>query len=157
LQLLPVNYAGLALILLGMAFFAAELVSPSGLLAAGGVVAFVAGGILLFDRDVPGFGVPLALIVGLAASSAVAVFLLGSMALRARRRPVLGGREEMAGMRGEVVYAEGGEAWAEVRGERWQVRSAAPLAVGQRIRVLRVDGLILQVQGESDFFKGASS
>ncbi len=157
LQLLPVNYAGLALILLGMAFFAAELVVPSGLLGAGGVVAFVAGAILLFDRDVPGFGVPLPLIFGLAASSAVVVFLLGSMAMRARRRPVLGGPEEMPGELGEVVYVQGDEAWAEVRGERWRVRSEAPLTPGQRIRVLRIEGLTLQVQAETDFLQGAAS
>ncbi|MDW5444606.1 nodulation protein NfeD [Polaromonas sp. SM01] len=157
LQLLPVNYAGLALVLLGMAFLAAELVAPSGLLGAGGVVAFVVGGILLFDRDVPGFGVPLSLVFGLALSSAVVVFVLATMTLRARRRPVLGGHEEMAGTLGEVVYVEGDEAWAEVRGERWRVRSEAPLRTGQRIRVLRIDGLLLQVQGEADFLKGVAS
>ena len=60
LQLLPINYAGLALILVGMAMMAAEVVSPSfGALGVGGVTAFVAGGIMLFDEDMPGFGIPL--------------------------------------------------------------------------------------------------
>jgi membrane-bound serine protease (ClpP class) len=150
LQLLPVNYAGLALILVGMAFFAAELLSPSfGLLGLGGIVAFVAGGILLFDRDGPGFGVPLPLIVGLAGTSAAVVFLVGSMALRARQRPVLGGREEMTGTLAEVVYVGADEAWVEVRGERWKVHCDTALGLGQRVRVLRSDGLVLQVTPEN--------
>jgi membrane-bound serine protease (ClpP class) len=148
LQLLPVNYAGLGLILLGMALLAAELLSPSfGVLGVGGVVAFVAGGLLLFDRDVPGFGVPLALVIGLAASSAAVVLLGGGMALRARRRPVVSGREQMVGAPGRVLVV-GTDSWAEVHGERWKVRSAEPLLPGQAVRVLAIDGLTLQVRTE---------
>jgi membrane-bound serine protease (ClpP class) len=148
LQLLPVNYAGLGLILLGMALLAAELLSPSfGVLGVGGVVAFVAGGLLLFDRDVPGFGVPLALVIGLTASSAAVVLLGGGMALRARRRPVVSGREQMVGAPGRVL-AVGTDSWAEVHGERWKIRSAEPLLPGQAVRVLAIDGLTLQVRTE---------
>jgi membrane-bound serine protease (ClpP class) len=149
LQLLPVNYAGLALVLLGMALLAAELVSPSfGVLGVGGVVAFVAGGLLLFDRDIPGFGVPLWLILGLAASSAAVVLLGGGMALRARRRPVVSGREDMIGAQGEVLSVDGAHAWARVHGERWQVESAEPLAPGQQVRVVALRGLTLDVRAE---------
>ena len=122
LQLLPVNYAGLALILLGMALLAAELLSPSfGVLGVGGVIAFIAGGLLLFDRDVPGFGVPLALILGLAASSAAVVLLGGGMALKARHRPVVSGREDMIGARGRVLSVDarrhlGRGAWRALAG-----------------------------------------
>ncbi|MEK9952138.1 MAG: nodulation protein NfeD, partial [Curvibacter sp.] len=81
LQMLPVNYAGLGLILLGLALLGAELLTPAfGVLGVGGVVAFIAGALLLFERDVPGFGVPLALIIGLAASSAAVVLLGGNLA-----------------------------------------------------------------------------
>jgi membrane-bound serine protease (ClpP class) len=147
LQLLPVNYAGLALIVLGVALLAAELLSPSfGVLGVGGVVAFIAGGLLLFDRDVPGFGVPLALILGLAASSTAVVLLGGGMALRARQRPVVSGREDMIGARGRVLSVQAGQTWAEVNGERWKVHSREALAPGQRVRVLALDGLTLQVQ-----------
>jgi len=147
LQMLPVNYAALGLILLGMALLAAELLSPSfGVLGVGGVVAFIAGGILLFDRDVPGLGVPLPLIFGLAASSAAVVLLGGSMALRARRAPVVSGREEMLGADGQVLEVGPGEAWALVRGERWAVASGAPLAPGQGVRVTGMHGLTLQVE-----------
>lgn len=151
LQLLPVNYAGLALILLGIALLAAEVVTPTfGVLGVGGVVAFVAGGLLLFDRDIPGFGVPLWLILGLAASSAVLVLLGGGMALRARRRPVVSGREEMIGAQGVVLSVDDGGAWAEVQGERWKVKSPEPLAAGQRVRVAGLQGLTLDVRGDTN-------
>lgn len=147
LQLLPVNYAGLGLILLGMALLVAELVSPSfGVLGTGGIVAFVIGGLLLFDRDVPGFGVPVALIVGLAAASATLVLIGGSMVLRARKRPVVSGRESLLGSIGAVVVVQDGETWAQVRGERWRVDSAVALTPGQRVRVVAVHGLTLEVR-----------
>ncbi len=150
LQLLPVNYAGLALILLGMALLAAEVLSPSfGVLGVGGVVAFVAGGLLLFDRDIPGFGVPLALIFGLAASSAAIVLLGGGMALRARRRPVVSGREEMVGAPGVVLSVDSVGTWAQVHGERWHVTSPEALAPGQRVRVVGMQGLTLDVRRET--------
>ncbi len=149
LQLLPVNYVGLALILLGLALLAAELLSPSfGVLGVGGVVAFIAGGLLLFDRDVPGLGVPLALILGLAASSAAVVLLGGGMALRARHRPVVSGREQMIGARGRVLAVDADDAWAEVQGERWKVRCAQALSPGLVVRVTALDGLTLQVQAD---------
>jgi membrane-bound serine protease (ClpP class) len=147
LQLLPVNYAGLGLVLLGVALLAAEALSPSfGVLGFGGIVAFIAGALLLFDRDLPGFGIPLALILGLAASSAVVVLATGAMALRARSRPVVSGREQMVGASGRVLAVQGGETWAEVGGERWKVSSGEALAPGQAVRVTAVDGLTLQVR-----------
>jgi membrane-bound serine protease (ClpP class) len=146
LQMLPVNYAGLALLVLGMALMAAELLSPGfGILGGGGVVAFIAGGLLLFDRDVPGFGVPVALVVLLAATSAAAVLLGGGMALRARRRPVVSGAEELRGATGVVSEVQNGEAWAMVHGERWHVHSAQPLQPGQAVRVRALHGLLLEV------------
>ena len=150
LQMLPVNYAGLALILLGMALFAAEILTPAfGVLGVGGVIAFIAGGLLLFDRDIPGFGIPLALIFGLAASSAAVVLLGGGMALRARRRPVVSGQEEMIGAVGDVLAVENGQAWALVHGERWKVHSPDVLTPGQRVRVLALHDLTLEVRAEN--------
>jgi membrane-bound serine protease (ClpP class) len=151
LQLLPVNYAGLALILLGMALFAAEVLSPTfGALGVGGIVAFVAGALLLFDRDVPGFGVPLPLIFGLAASSAALVVLGGGMALRARRRAVVSGREDMIGARGVVLVNGESGTWAQVHGERWKVTGPDTLAAGQRVRVVGMDGLTLDVRADDE-------
>lgn len=147
LQLLPVNYAGLALILLGLGLLVAELLSPSfGAFGAGGVIAFIAGGILLFDHDAPGFGVPLPLILALAATSAAVILFGGGMALKARRRPVVSGREELPGASGEVLEVTDGEVWAQVHGERWRVTSREPLAPGQRVRVVGLHGLTLEVK-----------
>jgi membrane-bound serine protease (ClpP class) len=150
LQLLPVNFAGLGLILLGMALLAAEVLTPSfGVLGVGGIVAFIAGGLLLFDRDIPGFGVPLPLILGLAASSAGLVLLGGSMALRARRRPVVSGAEDMAGAEAVVIGpADSGAAWVQVHGERWRATGAGPLQPGQRVRIVGLQGLTLQVRAD---------
>lgn len=151
LQLLPVNFAGLGLILLGLALLAAEVLTPSfGVLGVGGVVAFIAGGLLLFDRDVPGFGVPLPLILGLAASSAAMVLLGGGMALRARRRPVVSGAEQMIGAEGLVIGPADGGAWVQVHGERWRATSAAALVPGQPVRIVGMQGLTLQVRAEPD-------
>lgn len=147
LQLLPVNYAALALILLGFALLAAELLTPAfGVLGVGGVIAFMAGGLLLFDSDVPGLGVPLPLLFGISLTAAAAVLLGGGMALRARRARVVSGSEALAGATGQVTAVEGSTAWAQVQGERWQVVAEHALSPGQRVRVQAVDGLVLRVE-----------
>jgi membrane-bound serine protease (ClpP class) len=149
-QLLPVSYAGLALLLLGIALIAAEAVLPGfGILGTGGVVAFVIGGLLLIRTDVPGFGIPLPLILGLAAASAVFILVIARLALKSRRRPVVSGREAMLGSTGEVFEAAAGGAWARVHGERWRVRSAAPLHAGQAVRVTGIKDLELEVVPEA--------
>ena len=146
LQLLPVNYAGLALILLGLAFMIAEAFMPSfGALGIGGIVAFVFGGLILIDTDVPGFGIPIALLITVAVVSALSLFLIAALALKARGRPVLGGREEMIGGTGEAMNDFDGEGWVRTRGESWRATSAVPIARGTRVRVVRTDGLKLEV------------
>jgi membrane-bound serine protease (ClpP class) len=147
LQMLPINYAGLALILLGIAFFVAEAFVPSfGALGVGGVAAFAFGALLLIDTDVPGFEIPLSMIGALTLVSAAVVIGIVGMAVRARRRPIVSGAPAMVGTQGQVLEASGeGGGWASVDGERWQVRCAAPLQPGQQVRVTRVDGLTLEV------------
>jgi membrane-bound serine protease (ClpP class) len=146
-QLLPVNYAGLALLLLGIAFMAAELwVTTHGALAVGGLVAFVIGSVMLIDTDVPQFELPYALIGGVAAASGAFLFFVIGMLLRARRRPVVSGREELVGARGEALEDIAPEGWARVHGERWRVHAGAPLRAGQRLRVTAVRGLVLDVE-----------
>ncbi len=150
-QMLPVNYAGLALILLGIAFMVAEAFLPAfGSLGIGGVIAFVIGSVMLFDADIPGFGIPYALIGGfVAASAAFLMFIIGA-ALKARQRPVVSGREQLLGAPGEVLDDFEAEGWARVRSENWRVRAATPLKAGQRVRVAAIDGLILDVVAERD-------
>jgi membrane-bound serine protease (ClpP class) len=146
LNMLPVNYAGLALVLLGLAFLIAEAFLPSyGSLGVGGIIAFVIGAVLLIDTDVPGFGVPYWLIGSLAFLSAAFIFLVGGVALRARRRPVVTGHEQLIGSVGVVLEDTGTERWARVRSEQWQVHSSVPLERGQDVRVTGRNGLVLTV------------
>lgn len=155
LQLLPVNYAGLALMLLGLAFMVAEAFLPSfGALGIGGVAAFVFGGLMLIDTDLPGFGVPVAFIVTLGVVSALLVFAIVGLAVRARSRPVLAGREEIAGSAGVVVDDFAGEGWVRTRGELWRAVSTVPLAKGERVRVKGTKGLVLEVEPEQQASQG---
>lgn len=156
LHLLPVNYAGLALILLGIAFMVAEVFLPAfGSLGIGGAIAFVIGSVILIDTDVPGFGVPIELAVGFAAASAIFMIAVVGMALKARRRPVVSGRELLIGSAAEVLEDFECEGWARVQSETWRVKSRVPLKAGQRVRVAAIDGLVLEVQTGTDHGNGA--
>jgi membrane-bound serine protease (ClpP class) len=147
LHMLPVNYAGLALILLGVGLMVAEAFVPAyGSLGIGGVAAFIVGSVMLIDTDVPGYGVPIPLILGFAAASVVVLIGVATLALRTRRRPVVSGRELMLGSIGEVLADFDGEGWARVQGETWRVKSAAPLRAGQSVSVTAIDGLVLKVE-----------
>jgi membrane-bound serine protease (ClpP class) len=151
LQLLPVDFAGLGLILLGIAFLIAEMFLPTfGTLGFGGIVAFAIGALMLFRTDAPGYGIPVALVASLTAATALFVFAVSSLALRARRRPVVSGAEAMLGSVGEMLedVPPNDSGWARVHGERWRVRSQdvpAQLACGERVRVIGRHGLTLSV------------
>jgi membrane-bound serine protease (ClpP class) len=155
LQLLPVNYAGLALILLGIAFMVAEAFFPGyGILGIGGVIAFVVGGIILIDTELPGFGIPLELIISLAVVSALLFGMVGGMAIKARQRVLVSGDDALLGSVGVMLDDATGEGWARVHGERWHVRLDSPAQRGQQVRVLARDGLVLQVQPMATDTKG---
>ncbi|WP_376748273.1 NfeD family protein [Stutzerimonas nitrititolerans] len=149
LQLLPVSYAGVALIMLGIAFMVAEAFMPSfGVFGLGGVVAFVAGAVILFDTEVPGYGIPLALIVTLALVSALLLFAIVAMALKARRQRLVSGDSQLVGCLTPIIALQQGDAgsgWVQLQGERWQVRSSTPLHEGQQVRVIARRGLQLDV------------
>ena len=151
LQMLPVNYAGLALILLGVAFLVAEAFLPSfGALGLGGVVAFAIGAVLLIDNDVPGFGVPPWLIGVLAAGSAAFILVVAGVAARTRRRPLASGVSTLVGATGELLEYADGEGWAQIQGDYWKVQGAADLHAGRRIRVTRVQVHALQVAHDEE-------
>ncbi|MGH8752258.1 MAG: NfeD family protein [Burkholderiales bacterium] len=147
-QLLPVNYAGLLLMFLGIAFIIAETFFPAyGSLGAGGIIAFVIGSVMLIDA--PGFGIPWPLIMGVTLVTALFLFFVAGMALKARRRPVVSGQEEMVGSVGEALEDFEREGWARIHGETWRVSSEAPVTRGQKVRVVRMDSLVLNVAPES--------
>jgi membrane-bound serine protease (ClpP class) len=151
LHMLPVNYAGLALIVLGLGFMVAEIFLPAyGSLGIGGVIAFVVGSVILIDTGVPGYGIPYALVGGFAAASFAFLAFAAGVVMKSRKRAVVSGREEMVGSSGEIIEASAAEGWARVHGELWRVRSGSVLHSGQRVRVARMDGLMLDVVPESE-------
>ncbi|WP_238136793.1 NfeD family protein [Variovorax sp. JS1663] len=149
LQMLPVNYAGLALILLGVAFLIAEAFLPSfGVLGLGGIAAFAFGAVLLIDNDAPGFGVPIWVIALSSAFSALFIIVVAGMAARARKQPVVSGVTTLVGTTGELVEFADGEGWAQIQGDYWHVTGTGDLYPGRRVRVSGVQGVTLQVAPE---------
>lgn len=145
LQVLPVNYAGLALIALGIILMVVELTTPTfGVLGIGGLVALVFGSVMLFDH-VPGFAVSPWLLAGIGIASGAGFMFTLWLAMRARRRPVGGGAEEMLGHEAVVADSFDGRGQVRIRGELWQAASDAPLVAGQRVRVVSRQGLVLHV------------
>lgn len=147
LQLLPVNYAGLGLIALGVGLLVAEHFAPGfGLLGLGGITAFVIGSVMLIDTDAPAYRIPWILIAGMSAASVALLLLALNFALRARKQPIVSGREQMLGATAEVLMNSDGSLSARILGEVWQVRANAPLGRGQKVRVVDIDGLVLSVE-----------
>jgi membrane-bound serine protease (ClpP class) len=146
-HLLPVSYTGFALIVFGIGLMVAEhFVAGFGILGFGGIVAFVIGSIMLMDTEAPGFTIPLALIAGATAVSALFLLIALYLAVRARKRPVVSGREHIMGATGEIVEDTGRETYARIHGEMWEVRSTGPLNRGEIVRVTGIDGLVLAVE-----------
>ena len=146
-QLLPVNWAGVALIALGAILMLAEAFLPSfGVLGIGGVVAFIIGGLFLMDSDIPGFDMPIAFLVALAIFSALTLLAIGGFAMRARKRRVVSGREELIGIEGVIIDIGSTGTYAHLHGENWRVDSDNVLQVGQAVRVVAMDGLVLKVK-----------
>ncbi|HTV84256.1 MAG TPA: nodulation protein NfeD [Dyella sp.] len=149
LQLLPVSYAGLILMALGVALLLAEAFIPTaGVLGIGGVIAFVLGSIMLFRTGVPGYRVNLGVMAGIACCAIVMLGLLLRLVMRARRARVVNGDAQMLQETGQLLQPvmAGGEGWARVGGERWRVRCEAALPAGAFVRVVGRHGLLLQVK-----------
>ncbi len=145
-QVLPINYAGLGLILLGIILMAAEAFVPSfGVLGIGGIAAFTLGSIMLTDTGVPGFNIHLELILGFAITSAL-LFILGlGLILKARREPAATGAEELLHKPAVALEDFDREGWVRLRSERWHAISDRPVRQGEQLKVLGIDGLTLYV------------
>lgn len=146
LAILPVNLAGLGLIILGLALMGAEAFTPSGVLAVGGAVAFIAGATILIDTDIPAFKTSWPIVGGIALTSLALSLIIVRLALTSHRRPVVTGSEEMARAAGEVLDWRGLKGHVLARGERWTAISETPLKKGQRVRVAGIKGIILKVE-----------
>jgi len=147
LQLLAVNYAGLALMALGIGLIVTEFFMPAfGSLGVGGLAAFVVGSIILFDNQASGMRVALPFIGGIAVAGGLVVVTIGWLADRARRRPVSTGVETMIGALVEATSDCRDQCVVRYGGELWNARSAGPLRAGQQARIVKVVGLTLWVE-----------
>jgi membrane-bound serine protease (ClpP class) len=147
LQVLPVNYAGLALIIVGLALMTAEAFAPSfGALGLGGIAAFIFGAIMMFDSDIPGFGISLAFVIGLALVAALAIIWLVGYALKLRKRGAVSGRGSIIGGIGTAMEDFTGEGKVWLEGEAWAAHSKAPVEKDQHVIVVAMDGLVLEIE-----------
>lgn len=145
-QVLPINYAGLALILLGIIFMLAEALIPGvGVLGIGGVAAFAIGSVMLIDTEVPDYGISIPLIATFALLSAGFFMIVLSMVLKSRKKPVVTGGEQLIHSTGEAAEDFEREGWIRIHGELWRARSGVPLKSGQSVSVIAIHGLTLEV------------
>jgi membrane-bound serine protease (ClpP class) len=151
LQLLVVNYAGLALMALGVGLIVTEFFMPAfGSLGVGGLAAFVIGSIMLFDNHESGLRVALPLIVGIAVAGGLVIVTIGWLAARARRRPPSTGVEMMIGASVEAISDCQDRCVVRYGGELWNARTASPLRAGQQARIVKVVELTLWVEPQQD-------
>lgn len=151
LNMLPFSYAGLLLILLGIAFMVAEVfVAGFGILGIGGVVAFVFGSLLLFDADTLGSGVSLPLVIAFGVFSLGFFILAANLYVRSQSAKVVTGAEEMIGADAEVVKSDQGGYHVLCHGEIWHAESNSELTVGQKVQVIELHGLILKVKPKKE-------
>jgi membrane-bound serine protease (ClpP class) len=147
LALLPINYAGAALVLIGIGLMIAEAhIGAFGAIGVGGIAAFVIGALMMFPSRVPGFALSGAVVTGAAIGSAALLLLALAALLRSRKRPVVTGGEALIGAEGEAVSWQDNDGRVRVKGEIWLARSDAPLAAGCHVKVVSRDGLVLLVE-----------
>ncbi|MGA9854508.1 MAG: nodulation protein NfeD [Gammaproteobacteria bacterium] len=148
-HILPVNFAGLALIVLGIILFVTETFVPAyGTLSIGGLAAFVFGSIILMDTGVPGFGVSRGLIAGISLSVALIIVTTLWLAVRAHRKPVVSGAEELLDDHGEALqdFSANGDGTVRIHSEIWNAHSKMHICAGEPVKVIRREGLKLIVE-----------
>jgi membrane-bound serine protease (ClpP class) len=151
LQVLPVNYAGLALIIVGLALMTAEAFAPSfGALGLGGIAAFVFGAIMMFDSDIPGFGISLTFVITIAILAALLVIWMVSFVLKLRRRGAVSGSGSIIGGVGTAMTDFSGEGKIWLEGESWAARSQTPVTKDQEVVVKKMAGLTLEIEPKNN-------
>jgi membrane-bound serine protease (ClpP class) len=147
MQLLPINYAGVGLILLGVALMVAEAYQPSfGVLGIGGTASFVIGSVILLDTNAPGFGIDVSIIVTFAVLSILVFIFIIGMAIRSRRRPVVSGMEQLRDAVAVAMNDFAHKGQVKVHSEIWQAVSDTPVQRGQQLQVTGMEGLVLRVR-----------
>ncbi len=147
LQILPVNYAGVALIIVGLALMTAEAFAPSfGALGLGGIAAFVFGAIMMFDSGIPGFGISIAFVISIAIVAALLIIWMVSFVLKLRRRGAVSGIDSIIGGIGTAMQDFDGEGKVWLEGEAWSARCPVAIEKDQEVIVTAMDGLTLDVK-----------
>lgn len=147
LNLLPINYAGAGLVLLGVGLMIAEVfIGSFGVIGVAGVIAFGIGSFMMFNSGVPGFELSLSVLAAATIVTAALFVLVIALLLRSRKRPVVTGQEGIMGAEGEALAWQQDEGKVRVQGEIWRARSSHPLEPGTRIKVVNRDGLVLHVE-----------
>jgi membrane-bound serine protease (ClpP class) len=145
---LPVNVAGVALILLAVALFIIDIFAPThGVLTGGGIVAFFLGALMLFNHAPIGYRLPMSWIISATVLTAAFFIFVVSKGIRAQFRPVQSGRETMLGRTVKAlsrIDAQGGKVFIE--GENWNAVSETPVEAGQPVEVTGIEGLTLKVK-----------
>ena len=146
-QLLPINYVGVALVLLGIVFMIIEiLISSFGILGVGGIAAFITGSILLLDINSPGYQIAWSLITMMTILTVAFFMLIVSLSVRAMRQKIVAGREAMIGAQGYALETDGDLWLVRIGGETWQASANGELQPQQKIRVTEISGLVLTVE-----------
>ncbi len=147
LQMLPVNYAGLALIVVGVGLMVAEAFSPGfGVLGVGGAVSFVFGSVILMDTDLPGYQISMPIIAAFAVASVAFFLFVVGVAVRSRHAKVVSGRESIVGATALVMEDFSRRGLVRLGGEIWQASAKIPLTKDTQVRVVAIDGLVLMVE-----------
>lgn len=150
LQVLPVNYAGLALIIVGIALMTAEAFAPSfGALGIGGIAAFIFGAIMMFDSGVPGFGISIWFVSSIAVAAAALIIWMITFVLKTRRRGAVSGRESIVGGVGRAVESFSGDGKIWLEGEAWAAHSTVAIEKDQEVVVRAMNGLVLEIEPSS--------
>ena len=146
-QLLPLNYAGLALLVLGIGLIVAEALLPSfGILGIGGIIAFCIGGLMLFDSELEAFRAGLPIVAAIALISALFIIATVNIAMKMRHKRVTTGKSALIGEEGEALSDFAGEGQVRVGGEIWRAKSSGEISAGNTVTILAVDGLLLRVE-----------
>lgn len=150
LQLLPLNYAGLGLVLLGLLLMVAEAFAPSGILGVGGVIAFIIGSVILVDTEMDVFQVSIPIVAAIAAFMAILLVVSIRMFMRIRRSPVVSGVSSMVGMEGVSTQDFQESGLIKVQGELWRAQADTALKKGDRVIITAVEGLSIRVRKVDD-------
>ena len=146
-QIIPINWAGVLLILLAVGLFVAEVkVASYGLLTVGGLVAMILGAMMLIDTDLPELRIGWGTLLPAVVVTAAWTIGLVSLVLRARRRRASTGQEGLMGQSGMAETDVGQEGWVIVQGERWRAIAEQPLNAGERVVVTGIAGLTLRIE-----------